>query len=209
MPRNREALVRLIEQQGLADPGIVDAFRHIDRADFVPEPLRKEAYLDRPVSIPLHQTTSQPSLIAHMIDAAAIGPGDRVLEIGTGFGFQTALLAHLAREVVTVERLNDLAQAARGNLDRAGIDNVELIVGNGWEGSSERGPFQAIVVSAAATEVPSALVEQLTEGGRLVIPVKSGGSDNVLLFVKEGDELHQKRLVTPARFVPFVQAGPE
>ena len=209
MPRSHEALVRLIEKQGLSDTRIVDAFRVTDRADFVPQKFASEAYLDRPVPLPSGQTTSQPSLIAHMVDAAALGPKDTVLEIGTGFGFQTALLARVAARVVSVERLGDLAVAASDNLARAGIGNAEVIVGNGWEGAKDKAPFQAIVVSAAAVEIPEALVGQLAEGGRLVIPVKTAHSDDVLLYRKKEGELQKMRLVTPARFVPLVQAGPE
>lgn len=208
MPRDHAALIEQIERE-VADGRIVEAFRQTDRADFVPGQLIAEAYLDRPVAIPGRQTTSQPSLIAHMIDALALSPEDRVLEIGTGYGFQTALLARLAAGVVSVERLKDLAEAARANLARAGIDTAEVIVGNGWEGASEKGPFDAIVVSAAAAEVPSALVDQLAEGGRLVIPVSAGNSDDVWLFVKRGGMLQKVRLVTPARFVPFLREGPE
>ena len=209
MPRDHESLVRKIEQQSALDPRLVEVLHRVDRAGFVPEQMKREAYLDRPVAIPDRQTTSQPSLIAHMIEVAAVGPDDRVLEIGTGYGYQTALLAGMAREVVTIERFKDLAETARANLRRAGIEGVEVLVGNGWEGAPERAPFDAIVVSAAATEVPPRLVEQLTEGGRLVIPVTRGASDDVWLYRKEGGSLQQVRLVTPARFVPFVQAGPE
>ncbi len=208
MPRDRESLFRLIEGS-VKDPAVIQAVRATDRADFVPEQLRHEAYRDRPVTLPLGQTTSQPSLIAHMIEAAAIAPTDRVLEIGSGYGYQTALIARLAREVVSIERLSSLAEAARSNLNRAGIDNVEVIVGNGWDGVPERAPFQAMIVSAAAGSVPAALAEQLDDGGRLVIPVRVEGSDDVLLFRKDGPDLRRVRLVTPARFVPFVQAGPE
>ena len=209
MPRSQESLARLIEKEGLQDPRIAAAFRSIDRADFVPLDLRAEAYLDRPVPLPCKQTTSQPSLIARMVDAAGIRPGDKVLEVGTGYGFQTALLARLGADVVSVERFSALADAARSNLANAGIDRAEVVVGNGWEGVAARGPFQAMVVSAAATEVPPALGDQLLEGGRMVIPVKSGRSDDVILYEKKDGELRQVRLITPARFVPLVKAGPE
>ena len=209
MPRDHESLVRQIEQRAVSDPRIVAALRRVDRADFVPEQLKREAYLDRPVAIPDRQTTSQPSLIAQMIEAASISPGDRVLEIGTGYGYQTALLAAVAGAVVSIERFPALAEAARANLGAAGIEGVEVIVGNGWEGAAERAPFDAIVVSAAAPEVPPDLADQLAEGGRLVIPVASGSTDNVWLFVKRGGSLEKVRLVTPARFVPFVKRGPE
>lgn len=209
MPRSQEGLARLIDGEGLVNARIVEAFRRIDRADFVPQDLKGEAYLDRPVSIPQHQTTSQPSLIARMIDAASIRPDDRVLEIGTGYGFQTAVIASLATEVVSVERFGSLAEAARNNLVRAGLPNAEVVVGDGWSGAPGRGPFAAIIVSAVAEEIPASLVGQLEDGGRLVIPLKAGGSDDVILFEKRADELVQTRLITPARFVPLVRSVTE
>lgn len=209
MPRSQEGLARLIEGEGLVDPRISKAFHAIDRAEFVPENLKNEAYLDRPVSIPQRQTTSQPSLIARMIDAASIHADDRVLEVGTGYGFQTALIASVAEGVVSVERFESLAEAARRNLERAGVTNAEVIVGDGWAGAPDKAPFAAIIVSAAAEEVPSALVEQLAEGGRLVIPLKTLSSDEVLLFERRGEGLVQLKLVTPARFVPLVRSQHE
>lgn len=206
MPRSQEGLARLIDGEGLANGRIAEAFRHVDRADFVPQDLKGEAYLDRPVSIPQHQTTSQPSLIARMIDAARIGPHDRVLEIGTGYGFQTALIARVAKEVVSVERFGSLADAASRNLARTGVGNAEVMVGDGWVGAPGRGPFAAIIVSAVADELPDALTDQLDEGGRLVIPLKAGGSDDVLLFEKLGGKIVQTKLITPARFVPLVRS---
>lgn len=184
---------------------IADAFAGIDRGDFVPEAARHEAYRDRPVPIPEGQTTSQPSLIARMIEAADPGPDDLVLEIGTGFGYQTALLSRLCREVVSIDRWEGLVEAARRNLAAAGIENAEVMVGDGWRGCPERAPFDAIVVSAAATDVPAPLSGQLVEGGRLVIPVKRGGTDAVTLYRKKEDSLDTIRLVTPARFVPLVK----
>jgi protein-L-isoaspartate(D-aspartate) O-methyltransferase len=207
MARGQEGLAQLVESEGV-DPRIVEAFRAIAREDFVPDQARSEAYSDRPIGIPERQTTSQPSLIARMIDAATIGPDDRVLEVGTGFGFQTALLAKLAREVVSIERHGSIAGAARDNLEHAGLDNVEVVVGDGWQGRAETAPYDAIIVSAGASDVPAALTDQLAEGGRLVIPLRSGGGDDVYLFRKEGGNLKRVRLVTPARFVPLVPDDP-
>ena len=184
----------------------MDAFRAVDRAGFVPEGTRR-AYVDRPIAILEHQTTSQPSLIAQMIDAADLLPGDRVLEVGTGFGYQTALLANVAGHVVSIERFESISIAARTNLERAGIDNVDLVVGDGWEGVPSQAAYEAIIVSAAAQRVPEALVAQLREGGRLVIPVNEGKSDDVWLFVRKGDRAVRVKLLTPARFVPLVRGG--
>jgi len=143
-----------------------------------------------------------------MIDAVEPKADERVLEVGTGLGFQTALLAQLVAEVVSVERWDSLARQARAALDRAGVSNVEIVVGDGWKGAPDHAPFDVIIVSAAATGVPAALVEQLADGGRMVIPVRAERGDDVLLFKKRNGELIQVRLVTPARFVPLVPGPP-
>jgi protein-L-isoaspartate(D-aspartate) O-methyltransferase len=209
MPRTQEGLARLIERHGLGDDRIAEAFRTVDRADFVPEGMEVEAYIDRPVGIPEAQTTSQPSLIARMIDVADPRPADKALEVGTGYGFQTALLAALVKHVVSIERWDSLAAAARANLERAGITNVDVRVGDGWLGCRDEAPFNLVIVAAAADEVPKALGEQLGDGGRLVIPLAEPTGDNVYLFKKEGTRLRSKRLVTPARFVPLVHEDGE
>ena len=207
MPKTQEELAQLVEKDG-ASPEVVEAFRNVAREDFVPDRGRREAYLDRPVAIPEHQTTSQPTLIARMIDALELGPEDRVLEVGTGYGFQTALLSQLAGDVYSVERHEDLAEMARSNLVRAGIDSVHVEVGDGWEGLPAHAPFDAIVVSAAAAGIPPALVDQLAEGGRMVIPLAGPREDEVVLFEKRGGRLQRVRLITPARFVPLVPGPP-
>ena len=206
MPRSKQGLVRLLRREGI-DPRVLAAFERIDRVAFVPTGRKSEAYGDRPVLLPEGQTTSQPSLIARMVEAARLRPGDRVLEVGTGYGFQTALLAQLADRVISIERFAALSEAARMNLENAGIGNLRLLVGDGWEGVPQEAPFDAIVVSAAATEVPPALKEQLAEGGRLIIPVKAATSDEVLLFEKRGGAVERIALLTPARFVPLVHGG--
>lgn len=203
MRRRNEDLVALVRRD-LGDGPIARAFAGVDRAGFAP-PGAKDVYRDRPVPIPEAQTTSQPTLIARMIEALGVGPDDRVLEVGTGLGYQTALLAKLCREVVSLERWESLARLARSNLAAAGIENARVIVADGWKGCPESAPFDGIVVAAAATEVPEPFAEQLTEGGRLVIPVKRRGSDEVTLYVKRNGELAGERLVTPARFVPLVK----
>jgi protein-L-isoaspartate(D-aspartate) O-methyltransferase len=207
MPRSQEGLARLVEREGVSGR-VVEAFRSVDRANFVPRGATKEAYADRPIAIPERQTTSQPSLIARMIDVAEVEDDDKVLEVGTGLGFQSALLAKLGREVVTMDRFSSLTEAARANLERAGIRTVSAITGDGWQGAPEHGPFDVILVSAAASEVPRALEEQLAEGGRLVIPVQGAWGDEVLLFEKRVGVLQRRRLVTPARFVPLVPGQP-
>ena len=202
----RESLLKIVARE-IDDERVVEAFGRVAREDFVPRGFENEAYEDRPVPLPRRQTTSQPSLIARMVEAAVAGPSERILEVGTGYGFQTALLAQLATEVVSIERHPDLAEAARINLREAGIANADVVVGDGWEGWPDKAPYDAIVVSAAADELPRALMGQLTEGGRLVVPLKRGRSDDVVVMVMEGGRAVQERLITPARFVPLVR-GP-
>ena len=205
----RGAFLNIVSRE-IADDRVLDAFRQVERKDFVPEGSEHEADEDRPVLLPHRQTTSQPSLIARMIEAARVQPEDRVLEIGTGYGFQTALLAKLAREVVSVERYPLLAERARHNLRDTGAANADVYVGDGWEGWPERSPYDAIVVSASAAEVPEALVSQLREAGRLVVPLKRGRSDDVVVLVKGPDDaVVEERLITPARFVPLVRGRPD
>jgi len=200
----REALLKIVSEE-VHDERVLAAFRRVAREDFVPRGREAEAYRDRPVPLPQKQTTSQPSLIARMVEAAVAGPTERVLEIGTGYGFQTALLAHIASEVVSVERHAELAEAARRNLRSAGIGNVEVVVGDGWEGWAGKAPYDAIVVSAAAVEVPPPLSEQLAERGRLVVPLAHGGSDDVVVLIKRDGRVVHDRLIAPARFVPLVR----
>lgn len=204
MPRGKEGLARLVEREGVAAP-VVRAFREVAREEFVPDAFRRDAYSDRPVPILERQTTSQPTLIARMIDAADVLPGDRVLEIGTGFGYQTALLARLAAEVVSVERHESLARAARANLERARITNALVVVGDGWDGWAELAPYDAIIVSAGASEVPRSFLDQLVEGGRVVIPLAKGTAEEVVLLLRRGEHLVRARVLTPARFVPLVK----
>ncbi len=197
-------MLRLLRREGI-DQRVLDAFASVARADFVPASGRTEAYVDRPVPLPERQTTSQPSLIARMIEAARPATTDRALEVGTGYGFQTALLARLVSEVISIERFEGLASAARNNLAAAGIENTLVLVGDGWKGVPEHAPFDVIVVSAAADEVPEALEQQLAEGGRLVIPVRAANNDEVLVFEKREGLVERLSLLTPARFVPLVK----
>lgn len=203
----RKQLEDRVAQEGIS-PRLMRAFESLDRADFVPDDERDRAYTDRPVPLPAGQTTSQPSLIAKMVDVAAVEPDDVVLEVGAGFGFQTALLARLAARVVAIERYESLAERARANLERVGISNAEVVVGDGWEGWPPEAPYDAIVVSAAADGIPEALVDQLAESGRLVIPVVQGGGEDVVRFVKRDEELSDAQLITPARFVPLLRGMP-
>jgi protein-L-isoaspartate(D-aspartate) O-methyltransferase len=204
-----EDLIRVLQAEGIRDRRVLAAFRAVPRALFVPAEAVGQAYLDEPIRIPRGQVTTQPSLIAAMVAALGLTGGERVLEVGTGLGFQTAILARLARQVVSIERLADLAAQARANLAAAGVGRVTVVVGDGTLGVPEHAPYQAIVVSAASPWVPGPLVEQLTDGGRLVHPVGPGGHEQVTAFFRQADRLVVEARLVPARFVPLVGAyGP-
>jgi protein-L-isoaspartate(D-aspartate) O-methyltransferase len=197
-------LVRVLRAKGVRDRRVLDAFRQVPRTRFVPPAAAGQAYLDEPIRIPSGQVTTQPSLIARMVAALGLTGTERVLEVGTGLGFQTAILARLAGEVVSVERFPALATQARANLAAAGLRRVTVVVGDGTLGVPDHAPYHAIVVSAASPRVPAPLVEQLAAGGRLVQPVGPGGREQVTAFHKEGDRLVADAWLTPAYFVPLV-----
>ncbi|HEX7127448.1 MAG TPA: protein-L-isoaspartate(D-aspartate) O-methyltransferase [Thermodesulfobacteriota bacterium] len=205
-PPGVEALIRAIEAEGVTDSRVLDAFRAVRRDEFVPPGFVDQAYRDRPLPIGHGQVTTQPSLVAQMVAALRLAPDDRVLEIGTGLGFQAAVLSRLCREVVTIERFADLARAAERNLERAGIRNVIVLVGDGTLGAPAHAPFQAVIGAAAAPRIPPPLAEQLADGGRLVMPIGPGGAEDVAVFEKRGRELVRLGSVVPAAFVPMVGA---
>jgi len=197
----REDLVRSVVAAGVRDPRVLKALRAVPRAGFVRPQVADLAYLDRPLPIPHEQVTTQPSLSAKMIEALDLTGSERVLEVGTGYGFQTALLARLSRSVYSMERFHDVAETALRNLDRHRIENVEVAVGDGTGGFPEYAPYDAILVSAAFTSVPPPLVKQLAPDGRLVQPMGPGGEEEVVLFEKREEELVRLRTVTGAHFV--------
>ncbi|WP_238413222.1 protein-L-isoaspartate(D-aspartate) O-methyltransferase [Saccharothrix deserti] len=196
-----EDLVRTVRARSGCDGRVLDAIRRTARAEFLPEDEVASANYDTPLPIGHGQVATQPSLSATMLDALALTGTEHVLEIGTGSGFQTALLARLAGDVVSVELWADLTRQAGGNLARLGIGNVELRVGDGTRGVPEHAPYDAVVVSAAFPEVPAPLVEQLRVGGRLVQPIGPGGGEEVVLFVRVAGGLERRRVLTSARFV--------
>jgi protein-L-isoaspartate(D-aspartate) O-methyltransferase len=196
-----DALAAAARGAGVRDERVLEAIAVVPRVAFVPAAFASEANLDRPIPIPHDQVTSQPSLIARMVEALRLEGAERVLEIGSGYGWQTALLARLAERVFSVERFADLARAARDNLHWMEIANAEVVVGDGTEGLPAHAPFDAILVSASFPEVPTPLVEQLAEYGRLDQQLGPGGKDGVLLFEKHGGALEHVRFVSGARFV--------
>jgi protein-L-isoaspartate(D-aspartate) O-methyltransferase len=194
-------LVAAAIANGVRDPRVLAALAEVPRARFVAPEHERRADADRPLPIPHDQVTTQPSLIAQMVEALALRGGERVLEVGTGYGFQTALLARLAADVWSIERHADIAATARGHLERAEITNARVVVGDGSGGLPEHAPFDAIVVSAAFTDVPAPLAEQLSAGGRLVQPLGPGGAEDVVLFERGPGGLERRASITLARFV--------
>lgn len=200
----RQRMVRRqLQQRGIVDERVLDAMARVPRHEFVPEEARHLAYDDSPQHIGAGQTISQPYMVAAMTQALRPQPGDKALEIGVGSGYQTAVLAELVREVVGVERLPDLAVEARRRLARLGYDNVSIHIGDGTEGYEPAGPYDAIVVAAAAPAVPPPLIRQLADGGRLVIPVGSGYEQELRLVERAGNTVTTRDLM-PVRFVPLI-----
>jgi protein-L-isoaspartate(D-aspartate) O-methyltransferase len=197
----QEELAQAVLATGVSDSRVIRAFREVPRAGYVPKERRADAYRDVPLPIPHDQVTTQPSLSAQMIEALELTDAEAVLEVGTGHGFQTALLAHLADTVWSVERFADLAETARANLRRGGVGNAHVTVGDGSEGLPEHAPYDAIVVSAAFPSVPDALAGQLGPRGRLVQPIGEGGAEQVTMFKKRGGRLSRRRSVVGAHFV--------
>ena len=195
---------RQLRQRGIRDERVLAAMNKVPRHEFVSPQNWGEAYADRPVAIPEQQTTSQPYMIAAMIQAAQIKAEDRVLEIGAGSGYQTALLAELASQVFAVERHASLAEAARNTLERLGYRNARVITGDGSLGFAEAAPYDAIVVSAAAPRIPPALTEQLAPGGRLLIPVGDSEQQLLHLVQRNPDGTTSVRTLEGCRFVPLI-----
>ncbi|GGT46538.1 protein-L-isoaspartate(D-aspartate) O-methyltransferase [Streptomyces purpureus] len=196
-----EDLVRAARAVGVSDSRLLDAVRSIPRADFVPVEEAASSYRDTPVPLPHGQVTTQPSLIAMMVAALGLTGDEHVLEVGTGYGWQTALLARLAASVVSVERYPDLAEEARLRLAAQGVGNAEVVVGDGTLGVPAPAPYDAVIVCAAFPQVPEPLVEQLRGGGRLVQPIGRGGQEYVELYERGACGLVRLRTVAVARFV--------
>lgn len=197
------------------DPAVIAALAHVPRHCFVPNKEREFAYENRPLPIGHRQTISQPYIVALMTDLAELGPGDRVLEVGTGCGYQAAILAELAERVYTIETVPELAASAAGRLAELGHDNVEVRHGDGAQGWPEAAPFDAILVTAAAQRrIPPALLEQLAPGGRLVIPLErrtggfswaKGHDQELLVVAKDKTGKIEEKSVIPVAFVPLIE----
>jgi protein-L-isoaspartate(D-aspartate) O-methyltransferase len=198
-------LAEQIAARGVADARVLAAMRKVPRHEFVPADVRARAYDDSPLAIGHDQTISQPYIVALMTELAALGPGARVLEIGTGSGYQAAVLAEVAGAVYTIEILAPLARRAEATLSRLGYGRVHVRQGDGYRGWPEAAPFDAIVVTAAAPKVPPALLEQLADGGRLVMPV-GDREQHLEVHRRRGGRIEVKT-VLPVRFVPLTGEG--
>lgn len=201
----REAMVRhQIEARSVTDRRVLEAMRRVPRHRFVPETIRHLAYEDSPLPIGEGQTISQPYVVAFMTAALALKGDERVLEIGTGSGYQAAILAELAREVYTIECVPTLAERARETLASAGYTNVQTRLGDGYLGWPERAPFDAVMVTCAPEDIPEPLVAQLKEGGRIMIPVGGQPSGQQLILGRKQGGKVETRAVLDVRFVPMV-----
>jgi protein-L-isoaspartate(D-aspartate) O-methyltransferase len=201
--RTGSELAALLRRRGIADERVLAAIGEVPRELFVPEDLRRSAYDDRALPIGHGQTISQPFMVATICEALELQGDERVLDVGTGSGYQAAVLAELADEVVTVERVPELAEQARATLAHVGYDRVEVRQGDGTLGVPDRAPFDGIAVAAAAPAVPEALYDQLAEGGRIVVPVGSL-RDQWLQVVVRGPEGPRVARSVPCRFVPLI-----
>jgi protein-L-isoaspartate(D-aspartate) O-methyltransferase len=198
----RERMVKeQLESRDIRDPRVLDAMRRVPRHELVPESLRDQAYQDRALPIGLGQTISQPYVVAFMSQAAEIHEGDKVLEIGTGSGYQAAVLVAMGARVYTIEYLPELAERARRDLARIGYAPAGARAGDGYGGWPEQAPFDAILVTAAPDHVPPALVEQLAVGGRMVLPVGSWSQD--LVRLRKTERGIEREVLLPVRFVPM------
>jgi protein-L-isoaspartate(D-aspartate) O-methyltransferase len=205
---SREEMVsRQIEARGVRDPDVLKAMKTVPRHHFVPTKYKDNAHGDYPLPIGNGQTISQPYIVAFMTAALNVKPKDRILEIGTGSGYQAAVLAELGCEVYSIEIIRSLGKKAKEILRRLGYGNIHLKIGDGHKGWPENAPFDAVIVTCAPEKIPRPLVQQLKEGGRIIIPVgESGGIQDLVLAVKKGDRL-VSRSILPVRFVPMVASG--
>jgi protein-L-isoaspartate(D-aspartate) O-methyltransferase len=202
--KRRSMVESQLRSRGICDERVLAAMSSVPRHEFLDPQRWTEAYADHPVIIAEQQTASQPYMIASMLQAAQLQPGDRALEVGAGSGYQTALLAELAAQVIAVERHESLAAQARDTLARLGYKNVSVITGDGSLGAPQFAPFDAIIVSAAAPRIPPALVQQLAPGGRLVVPVGSEREQVLQVTTLLADGSLTLRNVEGCKFVPLI-----
>lgn len=198
---------RALEEAGVKDPRVIAAMKELRRADFLPPELRRSEYADRPLAIGHGQTTSQPSLIALMVQELRVGPEARVLEVGTGSGYQTALLATLVEQVFSIERIPQLAAAARTRIEGLGFTNVAIRAGDGTYGWRSYAPFDAILVTAGVGEIPRPLLDQVSPRGRMLIPIGDSSSQALHRLTKTTDGEFEDEVIGQVKFVPLRGQG--
>jgi protein-L-isoaspartate(D-aspartate) O-methyltransferase len=197
-----------LRARGISDQRVLEVMERVPRHEFAPERYRDQAYQDHPLPIAEGQTISQPFIVAIMLEALKLSPTDRVLEIGTGSGYVTALLAELTAQVISIERHPSLADSARAVLTTLGYSNVSVVIGDGTRGFSEAAPYDAIIVSAAAPEMPPALLAQLAEAGRMIVPVGADDAQQLrLVRMENGQPKFEFREM--CRFVPLIPEDPQ
>jgi protein-L-isoaspartate(D-aspartate) O-methyltransferase len=202
----REGMVeRQLRRRGIRDERVLAAMAEVPREKFVPWTQRRRAYADSALPIGSGQTISQPWIVAAICQALELTGEERVLEVGTGSGYSTAVLARLAAEVISIERIEALAAAARARLGELAVGNAEVIVADGSGGLPDRAPFDGIAVHATAPRAPASLLEQLRPGGRLVVPIAESGIDTLMVFTR-GPDAVEERVIGPCRFVPLIGA---
>jgi len=202
----REAMVeRQLKRRGITDQHILDAFLEVPREAFVSPQYAELAYGDHPLPIEAGQTISQPYIVALMIQAAGIGLRDKVLEVGAGSGYAAAIISRIAGEVVAIERQHELVGIARERIGRLGYDNIEIIEGDGTKGCPDRAPFDAILAAASGSHVPNALLDQLAQNGRIIMPLGSPGwAQELVKVTKRGDGSVERENLGGVRFVPLI-----
>ncbi|MFM7590898.1 MAG: protein-L-isoaspartate(D-aspartate) O-methyltransferase [Isosphaeraceae bacterium] len=199
----RRMVVRHLEERGIKNPSVLEAFRTVPRHEFIPADVRHLAYEDESIPIGEGQTITPPYDVAFMTEALDPKPTDRVYEVGTGSGYQAAILSRLVKEVYSVEIHKPLAEGAARVLKKLGYDNVKSRAGDGYEGWPEAAPFDAVIVTCAPEKIPGPLVSQLREGGRMVIPIGDRYKQTVYLMVKKGGKMEQVKAIRPTLFVPM------
>ena len=203
-PEQRARMVeRQLRHRGISDERVLAAMAAVPRERFVPEEVRNSAYNDSALPIGHEQTISQPWVVAAICQALRLQGDEKVLEIGTGSGYSAAVLASLARRVISVERVPELGESASRRLAELGIDNAEVVIGDGSRGHPEEAPYEAIAIHAATPEAPHSLIAELAPEGRLVVPIATSSADLLVAFIREDGELRQET-IGPCRFVPLI-----
>jgi protein-L-isoaspartate(D-aspartate) O-methyltransferase len=204
----RNDMVRMqLEARGISHQHTLEAMRKVERHLFVPTQYEKQAYNDHPLPIGYNQTISQPYIVASMTQLLEPRKDDRVLEIGTGSGYQAAVLAEIVKEVYTIEIVEELGERTKERMQRMGYNNVKVIIGDGYKGFEEKAPFDAIIVTAASKHIPPPLIKQLKEGGRMIIPVGSPSEVQTLVLLKKRKGKITKSKLIPVRFVPLTRSA--